>query len=110
MRAALPDASGGAPVRAHGRGRGSACSRALKSAWARAAARKSALLSSGSCAWRGKRRRTLRGCARALGEGFSPDVVAPDMLRACELLDNVTGRDASEEVISAIFANFCVGT
>ena len=52
---------------------------------------------------------TLRGCAQALGDGFSPDVVAPDMLRACELLDNVTGRDASEEVISAIFANFCVG-
>ena len=52
---------------------------------------------------------TLRGCAQALGDGFSPDVVAPDMLRACELLDNVTGRDASEEVIAAIFANFCVG-
>ena len=51
----------------------------------------------------------LRDCARALGEGFSPDVAAPDILKACELLDNVTGRDASEEVISAIFANFCVG-
>ena len=52
---------------------------------------------------------TLRGCAQALLDGFSPDVVAPDMLRACEILDNVTGRDASEAVVSAIFANFCVG-
>lgn len=51
----------------------------------------------------------LSACAGALREGFSPDVVAPDILKACGLLDNVTGRDASEEVISAIFANFCVG-
>ena len=51
----------------------------------------------------------LRGCARALKEGFSPDVVAPDILKACALLDSVTGRDASEAVIDAIFANFCVG-
>ncbi len=51
----------------------------------------------------------LRGCARALAEGFSPDVVAPDILKACALLDSVTGRDASEAVIDAIFANFCVG-
>ena len=51
----------------------------------------------------------LRSCARALQEGFSPDVVAPDILKACALLDSVTGRDASEAVIDAIFANFCVG-
>lgn len=51
----------------------------------------------------------LRSCARALAEGFSPDVVAPDILKACALLDSVTGRDASEAVIDAIFANFCVG-
>ena len=51
----------------------------------------------------------LRNCARALQEGFSPDVVAPDILKACALLDSVTGRDASEAVIDAIFANFCVG-
>ena len=51
----------------------------------------------------------LRGCARALKEGFSPDVVAPDILKACALLDSVTGRDASEAVIDAIFSNFCVG-
>ena len=51
----------------------------------------------------------LRGCARALAEGFSPDVVAPDILKACALLDSVTGRDASEAVIDAIFSNFCVG-
>ena len=51
----------------------------------------------------------LRSCARALKEGFSPDVVAPDILKACALLDSVTGRDASEAVIDAIFANFCVG-
>ena len=51
----------------------------------------------------------LRNCAQALQEGFSPDVVAPDILKACALLDSVTGRDASEAVIDAIFANFCVG-
>ena len=51
----------------------------------------------------------LRNCARALQKGFSPDVVAPDILKACALLDSVTGRDASEAVIDAIFANFCVG-
>ena len=51
----------------------------------------------------------LRNCAQALQEGFSPDVVAPDILKACALLDSVTGRDASEAVINAIFANFCVG-
>ena len=33
----------------------------------------------------------------------------PDILKACALLDSVTGRDASEAVIDAIFANFCVG-
>ena len=52
---------------------------------------------------------TLRGCAQALQDGFSPDVISPELLNVCNLLDNVTGRDASEEVISAIFANFCVG-
>ena len=51
----------------------------------------------------------LRGCAQALADGFSPDVISPELLNVCKLLDNVTGRDASEEVISAIFANFCVG-
>lgn len=51
----------------------------------------------------------LRGCAQALADGFSPDVISPELLIVCKLLDNVTGRDASEEVISAIFANFCVG-
>ena len=51
----------------------------------------------------------LRNCAQALQEGLSPDVVAPDILKACALLDSVTGRDASEAVIDAIFANFCVG-
>lgn len=52
---------------------------------------------------------TLRGCAQALKDGFSPDVISPELLNVCNLLDNVTGRDASEAVISAIFANFCVG-
>lgn len=47
--------------------------------------------------------------ASALAEGFSPDVIAPDLLRACALLDGVTGRDAAEEVIDNIFARFCVG-
>ena len=51
----------------------------------------------------------LRRCAEALLQGFSPDVIAPDLLNACRLLDGVTGRDASEEVISAVFAKFCVG-
>lgn len=32
-----------------------------------------------------------------------------DLYRACDLLNQITGRDASEEVIDAIFANFCVG-
>ena len=51
----------------------------------------------------------LRASASALAEGFSPDVIAPDLLRACALLDGVTGRDAAEEVIDNIFARFCVG-
>ena len=53
--------------------------------------------------------RILRRCLQEIQEGYAPDVVAPDILSVCSLLDDVTGKDASEEVIDAIFANFCVG-
>ncbi len=51
----------------------------------------------------------LHDCEQALAQGFEPDVTSLDLYRACDLLNQITGRDASEEVIDAIFANFCVG-
>lgn len=51
----------------------------------------------------------LENCMRAIDQGFGPDVTSLDLYRACELFNQITGRDASEEVISSIFANFCVG-
>ncbi|MBQ4086048.1 MAG: tRNA uridine-5-carboxymethylaminomethyl(34) synthesis GTPase MnmE [Clostridia bacterium] len=43
-------------------------------------------------------------------EGMGPlDIVTDDLWRAMYALSEITGEDASEDVIDAVFANFCVG-
>ena len=51
----------------------------------------------------------LQGALRAIAEGFSLDAVAVDLHQALEDLCEITGENASESVIDAVFKNFCVG-
>jgi len=41
--------------------------------------------------------------------GFELDLVEIDLKQALEALSEITGEDASEEVIDRVFKNFCVG-
>lgn len=45
----------------------------------------------------------------ALDGGFELDVTAIDLMAALKALCEITGEDASEEVIDRVFSNFCVG-
>lgn len=50
------------------------------------------------------------GFARAtLAAGDAIDLVAPDLFAASAALGRLTGREATEAVIDAIFARFCIG-
>ena len=56
------------------------------------------------------------GALRALGfaletlRGGAPlDLLAGDLMTAVRSLGELTGRDASEQLVDAIFARFCVG-
>lgn len=51
----------------------------------------------------------IEACVEALKRGYCVDVTSDDLWEACRLLNRITGRDAAEEVIDKIFANFCVG-
>ena len=51
----------------------------------------------------------LRACERALKDGIAVDQAADDLWLAEKLLSDITGRNATEDVIDAIFKNFCVG-
>jgi len=54
-------------------------------------------------------RRAL-GFARATLDARAPvDLVAPDLAAARAALAELTGRDASEALLDAIFARFCIG-
>ena len=45
----------------------------------------------------------------AIQSGMPLDAAAIDLREALQTLGQITGQDATEEVIDAIFANFCVG-
>jgi tRNA U34 5-carboxymethylaminomethyl modifying GTPase MnmE/TrmE len=51
----------------------------------------------------------LRACERALKGGIAVDQAADDLWRADKLLAEITGKNATDDVIDAIFRNFCVG-
>ena len=38
-----------------------------------------------------------------------PDIVSVDLMAALSSLHEITGQSASDEVIAAVFRNFCVG-
>ena len=51
----------------------------------------------------------LEEAVAAMDTGFPTDVAAIDLKRALDALGSITGETLSEDVIDAIFANFCVG-
>jgi len=51
----------------------------------------------------------LRACEAALKGGIPVDQAADDLWRAQKLLAQITGQNATEDVLDAIFRNFCVG-
>lgn len=56
--------------------------------------------------------RALDAIGRAqdtLGAGDPVDLAAPEIQRAYALLGRITGDEASEELLSGIFARFCIG-
>ena len=59
------------------------------------------------CAKRAKR--ALQDALTALSGGMPQDLISVDLMAALNALGEITGRSASDEVISAVFRNFCVG-
>ncbi len=51
----------------------------------------------------------LNAAALALSEGSPVDLAAIDLREALFWLDQITGRSASDEILDAIFSEFCVG-
>jgi len=45
----------------------------------------------------------------ALSERVPPDLISVDLMAALSSLHEITGQSASDEVIAAVFRNFCVG-
>ena len=54
-------------------------------------------------------RRALAFARETLAAGAEPDLIVPDLMAARAALGQLTGRDASEELLDAIFARFCIG-
>ena len=53
--------------------------------------------------------RSLDAVLASLDDGFTPDAVLVDAEAALEALGEITGKNMREEVVSRIFARFCVG-
>lgn len=53
--------------------------------------------------------KALRHAVDSIDAGFELDVTEIDLKEALEALSEITGEDASEEVIDRVFKNFCVG-
>ena len=53
--------------------------------------------------------RLLRGALEALELGVPVDAVCSDIERAMSAVAGVDGREVGEDIVGAIFANFCVG-
>ena len=54
-------------------------------------------------------RHALAFAQETLVAGGALDLIAPDLMIATAALGHLTGRDASEAVLDAIFARFCIG-
>ena len=52
---------------------------------------------------------SLEDAKRALDDGMTPDMCAVDLSAALDALGEITGETMSEQVISEVFARFCVG-
>jgi tRNA modification GTPase len=52
---------------------------------------------------------SLRHAVESIDAGFELDLTEIDLKEALEALSEITGEDASEEVIDRVFKNFCVG-
>ena len=53
--------------------------------------------------------RALEAACQTLGEAMPVDLAVIDLRAALHALGSITGEDADERVIDAVFANFCVG-
>ena len=51
----------------------------------------------------------IRRAREALAMGITPDAVMCDIEETAEILGEITGQSASEDILSAIFSRFCVG-
>jgi tRNA modification GTPase len=51
----------------------------------------------------------LDGAARALHAAMPPEIVAVDIALAAEALGGITGVISTEEILDAIFREFCIG-
>lgn len=52
---------------------------------------------------------SLSDALSSLAGGVPQDLISVDLMAALSALGEITGRSASDEVISAVFRNFCVG-
>ena len=57
----------------------------------------------------GKVETSLAHAATARSAGLPPDLIAVDLQDALEHLGAVTGLITSEDVLDAVFAEFCIG-
>lgn len=51
----------------------------------------------------------LNSLARAQAQGMPQDCLATDLRQAVDALDEISGETVTEEVITEVFANFCIG-
>jgi tRNA modification GTPase len=51
----------------------------------------------------------VRAAKQAQQDGVSPDLVAIDVREAVDALGEITGETASEDLLEAIFSQFCIG-
>jgi tRNA modification GTPase len=65
---------------------------------------------------RERHRRALAGALEALAaarasalDGMPPEIVAVDVAIAADALGAITGEVSSEDVLDAVFAEFCIG-
>lgn len=56
-----------------------------------------------------KAQKSIEEAQRVLDENLPIDIIAIPMKTALEELGNITGENVSEEIISSIFAKFCLG-
>jgi tRNA modification GTPase len=53
--------------------------------------------------------RSLRTAEDSLGRNMPPEIVAVDVMAASDALGAITGEVATEEVLDAVFREFCIG-